>query len=1403
MESFFRKLGAVLSFVLISAACSNPVVTEVPPPITEGPPSLELNIVLPAGLSADLISGYSAQIKEADGTVTIPKNLQPPFNFTGVIAGSYTVEASAQLADGADYFGKTETIQISGAKKASLTLIPTRALPVEFSITADTVAANTVVYLTSATPTALIRYTTDNSEPTVSSTLYSSASGITLPGSGSQTLKAAAFASGLDRSVPTQKIYTISGTVVAAPVFSPAQESFASSVDVTLSTSTSGASILYSTDGSEPSLTYSAAIPLTATTTIRAKATKAGMSASPVVEKTYTKGLTPPTAPVFSHDSGTYATAFDLTLTAQPGALIYFTTNGATPTTASNLYGAAIDIDDDMTVKAISSLSGLTSTVVTKSYVIDPAQTPSNPPQISPVSGSYQVGMEVTLTAPGATIYYTIDGTEPTEASTTYSVPFSLDTPSIITLKAKAKEGTKPLSSTASETYNIQASDSIKIYYFKEAGTPTIWMWEDGAGGRDISTLEGGVWPGPNMTVFSTGWFFYEIPSSYYPLTKTLKFMFDAGSEVTLPGPVTSSKWLKAGVWTDENPDGPTVSAAPGTSTFYTDTVQVTLSASGTTSSEYKINSGSWTAFTNGQSVYLGAGLTVGQTVTLDVRGNSGTYTAGPYVYTKGAAGSGISLYYKKSGDTAPTVWYWEGSGGRALATLKGLSWPGPAMTSVGGDWWKYDIPADLLPITLPIKVKFDAGAELTRDPPATGWWNGSAWSNENPDPPAPPSISVTPPAGWYEGASVSVTPTFTADSRAPITVKHYKINTGSWVTYTSGDISVPLAGNPGEGATTDLTVEATNTAGTTTSVYKYRKGPQPMPSFTWDNANIYFVITDRFYNGNSANDSSYGRPRTDATGKNIGTFHGGDIAGLKAKVDANYFTDLGINAIWITAPYEQAHGWCGGGSAGDFAHYAYHGYYALDFSSIDESMGTRAEFKAFVDAAHAKGIRIVMDIVMNHTGYSTIKDMVDLDYGGKKAGFSAGWTPAGGQTWHSVHDEIIDYSAGTSSVWTKFWGADWIRSGLPGFTAGGGDDLTKNLANLPDFKTETTNLVGIPGHLVGKNTYGSAYAAVYTASGTRRVRDWLVGWLSQWVREYGIDGFRVDTAKHVEMDSWLALRTASTQALTDWRAANTADPAASWVDPFWMVAEVWGHGPGQSNYHTPQGGAFDSVINFDFQSAAGKGGSGPGSASGWEGTYANFASSVNSSSSGNWNFLSYISSHDTGAVFRSGMSDDQQKRAGTMLLLAPGGVQVFYGDEYGRANGEGGSDADQGSRSSMDWTSITTQASSPTSILSHWRKVGQFRKRNIAVGAGIHDSITATGAPYAFTRVWGTTNMVVVAVDASASSVTFTDLPTVWANGTQVRDAYTGVTATVSGNAVTITGVTVGNPVLVEKVTP
>ena len=144
------------------------------------------------------------------------------------------------------------------------------------------------------------------------------------------------------------------------------------------------------------------------------------------------------------------------------------------------------------------------------------------------------------------------------------------------------------------------------------------------------------------------------------------------------------------------------------------------------------------------------------------------------------------------------------------------------------------------------------------------------------------------------------------------------------------------------------------------------------------DNASGLLCARIRSENGDSSNDQ---QSRDDKRRYvEIGTFHGGDLRGLTNKLD--YLQQLGVNALWISAPFEQIHGWVGGGTKGDFPHYAYHGYYTQDWTNLDANMGNEADLRTLVDSAHQRGIRILFDVVMNHTGYATLADMQEYQFG-------------------------------------------------------------------------------------------------------------------------------------------------------------------------------------------------------------------------------------------------------------------------------------------------------------------------------------------------------------------------------------------------------------------------------------
>lgn len=557
--------------------------------------------------------------------------------------------------------------------------------------------------------------------------------------------------------------------------------------------------------------------------------------------------------------------------------------------------------------------------------------------------------------------------------------------------------------------------------------------------------------------------------------------------------------------------------------------------------------------------------------------------------------------------------------------------------------------------------------------------------------------------------------------------------------------------------------------------------------AFTYENATVYFAMTDRFLDGDEKNNDSYGRKNPDELGKSIGTFNGGDIKGLTEKLEEGYFQDLGVNAIWITAPYEQIHGYIGGGERGDFAHYGFHGYYALDWTMMDRNVGTVEEFRTFVDTAHSQGIRIIMDVVMNHVGYPNLSDMLTYDYG--NVNLPEGYEVKEGMDFFD-YAKYVDYESEAS--FENYWG-DWVRAGLPGYEAPGESEMKMSLYALPDIKTEVEEDLGLPPILERKwamETDKEFEAYILPASKELR-KDlglppyaYITKWLTAFVEEFGIDGFRVDTAKYVEIERWENLGNEAQKALESWREKNPEKPGADFTEDFFMMAEVWGHGV-LKDYYFDHG--FDAVINFTFQ---GLKKDGPAfRASSMSGVYENYAKTLHGEDP--FNVLSYLSQHDTTLYPREKLIE-----GATKLLLLPGAVKIFYGDETARPMGDGGSDKTQGTRSPMNWDSVDEE------VLAHFKKLGSFRNRNISVGAGTHEMLSEE--PFVFTRTFdkeGIFNRVLV-YQGPGGQVEL-DLKAAFEDGMTLRDAYTGTLYEVKAGKVTLQVDDIGLSLLeaVEKV--
>ena len=798
----------------------------------------------------------------------------------------------------------------------------------------------------------------------------------------------------------------------------------------------------------------------------------------------------------------------------------------------------------------------------------------------------------------------------------------------------------------------------------------------------------------------------------------------------------------------------------------------------------------------------------------------------------KGTANASVSLtavekagvkIYVSATDGAPTIWAWTAS--KKITELMGAKWPGIQMDNAKGlkcndNWYVLNIPSEYFAESEPISVKLNGNeTEIKTGKTSTFWYDAAGIGGTleakkfydsdpsiKPDP-VKPTLKISPASGKEIGtvSSIKIEAGFGYDE---ITENSVTIN-GRSFTLSEGTNSYPVSDfATTEGVTITVSATLTNSKGTATVSATYTTKLLKEDPFTWDNVNAYFVLTDRFYNGDTTNDHSYFRKNGLSGDENVATFHGGDLAGLTQKLD--YFDKLGVNAIWITAPYEQAHGWVGGKN-GAFPHYAFHGYYTLDWSSMDQNMGTVEELRTFVNACHSKGIRVIMDVVMNHVGYNNTQDMVTFKHGYTE--HTDGWlekanNPDTGKIEWYANDTV----KWDNSYWDDSWFGPWIRSFGYAKT---GSEYGGSCGGLPDVRTELTTSVGIaPVHDKKWNSVDTAeYKASYynpsvadtdwlSKNGNYRTdmnvapADYQVAWLSAWVREVGIDGFRCDTAKHVEPFRWGQLKDACTAALEAWRNDSSKSKlyngvdtgAADWDESFWMTGECFGWtaigGSGGDYYGT---GKFDSMINFSYNGSQGGGTSSSyPSSSDWDKYLSINSAKKDDDNNGNLNnVLTYLSSHDT-KLCRPSNAIEQ----GTMFTLLPGGIQIYYGDESSRPQAYlGCGDTDMMTRGDMNWDEIE---GSKKAQVAHWGKVGNFRKYNPAVGAGV-----GSGTKRTYSGAAGE-NKVAIGIDGTS-----VDVEGLFADGTTVYNWYDGTSAKVSGGKVTFAGGTTSTPILVSEKNP
>ena len=453
---------------------------------------------------------------------------------------------------------------------------------------------------------------------------------------------------------------------------------------------------------------------------------------------------------------------------------------------------------------------------------------------------------------------------------------------------------------------------------------------------------------------------------------------------------------------------------------------------------------------------------------------------------------------------------------------------------------------------------------------------------------------------------------------------------------------------------------------------------------FDWDESVIYFMVTDRFFDGNESNNTASGAK---TYGKdNAGLYHGGDFAGITQKLD--YLEDLGINTIWITPIVENIPGVTVTDTGKEDVPYnaAYHGYWASDFTKLNPTLGTEEEFQTLIDQAHNRGIRIMVDIVVNHAGY-------DTDFG------------------------------------------DMIRSGDDIVS---GSDQKDSLSNLPDFRTEDP-----------------------------AVSAQLVKWQTQWVKDFGIDYFRVDTVKHVENDTWAELKNALTEVDSDFK----------------MIGEYAGGGYA-SNGNTLGTGEMDSDLDFDFNDQA------TNFVKGNISSVESFLTSRNSGLNNTYMTGQFLGSHDEDGfkkkLLDGGMAEDAATAASmvaaSLQITAKGQPVIYYGEEIGLTGLN--NYPYQTNRYDFDWTMVN----SDNKTYQHYKKMLSIRNAYTDVFArGDRKTILASdenGYDIVSRSYKGTKLYVGLNIKDVAQTV---EIPVSENNGTVLKDLYSGKTYTVSNGKIKV----------------
>ncbi|PAZ10376.1 sulfonate ABC transporter ATP-binding protein [Streptomyces sp. SA15] len=487
----------------------------------------------------------------------------------------------------------------------------------------------------------------------------------------------------------------------------------------------------------------------------------------------------------------------------------------------------------------------------------------------------------------------------------------------------------------------------------------------------------------------------------------------------------------------------------------------------------------------------------------------------------------------------------------------------------------------------------------------------------------------------------------------------------------------------------------------------------------------FYFVLPDRFANGDPSNDKGGLTGSRLATGydpTDKGFYQGGDLKGLTKRLD--YIKGLGTTALWMAPIFKNrpVQGTGANASAG------YHGYWITDFTQVDPHFGTNKDLETLIDKAHAKGMKVFFDVITNHTA-----DVVDYE------------------------EKSYDYlSEGAFPYLTKdgepFDDADYA-DGAESFPAVDADSFPRTpkvteRTKVPSWLNDPTMY-----HNRGDSTYAGESTTYGDFSGlddlwTERpeVVEGMEKIYQRWVRDFGIDGFRIDTVKHVNMEFW-----------SQWATALDAYAAKRGRDDFFMFGEVYSADTAVTSPYVTQG-RLDATLDFPFQEAArqyaSQGGSARKLASVFGDDYKYTTDKANA-----YEQVTFLGNHDMGRIGYFLNQDNpkatdaeilaKDELANELMFLSRGNPVVYYGDEQGFTGSGGDKDARQplfASRTAdyLDDDEIGTDrthasdAYDPSAPL--YRQISalsKLRKANPALTDGVQtERYAADGAGvYAFSR--------------------------------------------------------------------